>query len=119
MRNLRQLICVAASVLSCTAANATCYGSGSFQTCSDNSGNNYNVQRYGSTTQVQGTNAQTGSSWNQTTQTMGNTTYHQGTAANGASWSGTSQHMGGTTFHQGTDSRGHSYSKTCTAAGCF
>lgn len=101
------------------AASATCVGSGTFQSCTDSSGNSYNVQRYGNTTNVQGTNAQTGSNWNQSSTTMGNTTMHNGTAANGSSWSGTSQQMGGTTFHNGTDSRGNFYNKTCNAHGCY
>lgn len=106
-------------LLAVGTSNAACYGSGVYQTCSDNAGNNYDVQRYGNTTQVQGTNAQTGSSWNQTTQTIGNTTFHNGTAADGSSWNGTSQSIGGTTFHNGIDSRGNPYSKTCSAYGCF
>lgn len=112
---------MAALVVSVTAGitNAACYGSGAYQTCNDNAGNSYNVQRFGNTTQVQGTNAQTGSNWNQTTQTIGNTTFHNGTAADGSSWNGTSQNIGGTTFHRGTDSDGNAYSKTCNAHGCY
>ncbi len=113
-------VIILAALLACSiTAQATCVGSGAFQTCSDNSGNNYSVQRYGNTTTVQGHNAQTGNSWNQSSQTIGNTTIHNGTAANGNSWSGTSQSLGGTTFHNGTNSQGQTYQKTCTAYGCF
>ena len=44
-------------------ANTFCFGSGAFTTCNDASGNSYNVQRYGNTTEMQGYNAVTGSSW--------------------------------------------------------
>lgn len=53
---------------------AGCFGSDSFQTCNDNSGNSYNVQRFGNTTNVQGHNSSTGSSWNQNSTRMGNQT---------------------------------------------
>lgn len=92
------------------SAQATCTGSGSLRYCSDTNGNSYTVQQYGNTTYTQGSNASTGSNWNQTSSTSGNTTYHNGTAANGNSWSGTSSTYGGTTYHNGTDSRGNSYS---------
>lgn len=101
------------------AAQATCIGGDAFQTCTDMSGNSYNVQRYGNTTQMQGYNAATGSNWSQSSSTYGNTTYHNGTAANGNSWSGTTSNFGGTTIYQGTNSSGQSYYKTCNAYGCF
>lgn len=100
------------------SAQAACYGTGSYQTCTDNSGNSYNVSRYGNQTQVNGYNAGTGSSWSQNSTTVGNTTFHNGTAANGNSWNGTTQSYGGITTHSGTDSRGNYYNKTCTAYGC-
>lgn len=106
------------ALLAGIAANAACYGSGAFQTCTDNSGNTYNVQRYGNTTEVQGSNASTGSNWSQQTQTYGNTTYHQGIAGNGQGWNGTSQTIGNTTYHNGVDSRGNIYNKVCDSYGC-
>ena len=109
---------IVASAMLAGAAQAACYGTGAYQTCMDNSGNTYNVQRYGNTTQVQGTNSATGSSWNQTSQTYGNTTYQSGNASNGNSWNQTIQTMPGMTTHSGTDSRGNSFYKTCTAYGC-
>jgi hypothetical protein len=118
MNKLQKIVCLATGLLSCAAAGAACYGSGSFQTCNDSSGNSYEVKRYGNTTQIQGTNTQTGTSWSQSARSAGNTTFHQGTASNGASWSGTSQNVGGATFHRGIDGQGRSYSKICTAAGC-
>lgn len=97
-------------------ANARCFGTGNFQTCTDDSGNTYNVQRYGNTTHMQGYGAN-GSTWNQTSQTYGNTTYHNGTAANGNPWSGSTMNLPGMQIHQGTDSRGNPYSTTCTRWG--
>jgi hypothetical protein len=43
-------------------ASAGCIGSGSFQTCNDNSGNSYTINRFGNSTTMNGYNAQTGSS---------------------------------------------------------
>lgn len=118
MNKLTRVVCLAASVLSCAAAGATCYGTGSFQTCNDSAGNSYEVKRYGNTTQAQGTNTQTGTSWRQSSRTVGNTAFHQGTASDGASWRGTSQFVGGATFHRGVDGQGRSYARICPAAGC-
>lgn len=99
---------------------ATCIGSSTLYSCTDASGNTYNVTRMGSTTMVNGHNPSTGSSWSQTSQRVGNTTFTNGSAANGNSWNSTTMDVGnGTTWTQGTDSRGRSFSQTCTAYGCF
>lgn len=93
------------------SAHAYCTGtSGStFRSCTDQHGNSYTVQRHGNTTYTNGYSSSTGSTWSQSSQTYGSTTYHNGTAANGNSWSGTSQSIGNMHFYQGTDSRGNSY----------
>lgn len=109
---------IAAAIALPMAASAACFGTGAFQNCTDNQGNTYSVQRYGNTTQMQGHNIQNGTNWNQTSNTVGNMTFHNGSAANGNSWSGSSTSVGGSTFYQGTDSRGNSYNKTCNAFGC-
>jgi hypothetical protein len=107
------------AVLASAPAFATCFGSDALQTCNDASGNSYTVSRYGNTTQVNGYNGNTGSQWNQTSQTYGNSTYTNGTAANGASWNETQTNYGnGMRSINGTDSNGNSFSKTCTAYGC-
>ncbi len=116
---MKNLLIASALVFAPFFADAACFGSDAYQTCTDDSGNSYDVQRYGNTTQMQGYNSSNGSQWSQTTQTYGNTTYHNGTAANGSSWSGTSSSYGGTTVHQGTDSNGQSYYKTCNKYGCY
>jgi hypothetical protein len=98
-------------------AQTTCFGSGAFQTCTDASGNTYNIQRFGNTTMMQGSNPN-GSQWNQTSQTLGNTTYQNGTAANGRPWNDTTTNLPGMQIHQGMDSHGRPYSLTCTQWGC-
>lgn len=101
------------------AANAACVGSGSFQKCTDNSGNTYNVQRNGNTTTVQGYNSNTGSNWSQNSYTNGNTTNTYGTAANGSQWNATTINNGNSSTTFGTDSNGKSFNKTCGPMGCF
>ncbi len=108
---------LAITVFATVTANATCYGTGAFRTCNDASGNSYNIQSYGNTTNMQGSNAQTGSTWTQNSQTYGNTTYIQGNS-NGNSWNQTIQTLPGMTIQSGTDSRGNSFNRTCTAFGC-
>ena len=108
---------VAITFLAAATANATCYGTGAFRTCNDAYGNSYNIQSYGNTTNMQGSNAQTGSTWTQNSQTYGNTTYIQGNS-NGNSWNQTIQTLPGMTIQSGTDSRGNFFNRTCTAFGC-
>ena len=100
-----------------TLAGAACYGSANNYTCNDASGNSYNVQKYGNTTNMQGYNASTGSNWSQNSQTYGNTTQIQG-QSNGRPWNETIQTMPGMTTYSGTNSHGQPYMKTCTAFGC-
>lgn len=82
-----------AIVLACTlfasTAGAACFGSSSFQTCNDSSGNSYTINRMGNTTMMQGNNYRTGSSWSQQSTTFGNTTMHSGRDASGDNWNTT------------------------------
>ena len=101
------------------AAFANCFGGPTMQTCTDNNGNSYQVNRLGNMTTVNGYNAQTGSSWNETSNTYGNRTVINGTAANGASWNENITNFGnGTRIINGTNSQGQSFSHYCTAYGC-
>lgn len=118
MKKLAFATIAISAVLAAPIASAGCVGTGSFQTCTDNSGNSYNVQRIGSTTITHGYNSNTGSNWSQTSNTIGNTTFHNGTSSNGNSWNGTTQNIGDMQIHSGTDSRGNYYNKTCTQYGC-
>lgn len=99
------------------AAHATCYGSGSYQNCTDAEGNSYQVQRYGNTTQVQG-QASNGNTWSQTSQTYGNTTQVQGQDASGRSWNETIQRNGNQSTISGTDAQGRSFYKSCYNGVC-
>ena len=114
---MKKALLIAISAFAAVTANANCYGTGAFRTCTDVSGNSYNVQRYGNTTNMQGYNAQTGSTWTQNSQTYGNTTHIQGNS-NGNSWNQTIQTLPGMTIQSGTDSRGNFFNRTCTAFGC-
>ncbi|MBN3809402.1 hypothetical protein [Paraburkholderia sp. Ac-20347] len=119
MKNTLKTACAAAALLISASTFANCIGSANLQTCNDPSGNTYTVNRMGTMTNVTGYNAQTGNSWNQSSNTYGNTTQINGNAANGAHWNETIQNYGnGNRAIYGTDSRGNAYSHYCTAYGC-
>lgn len=105
-----------------SSANAGCYGSESMYNCNDaQSGNNYQVTKFGGVTSMTGNNSRTGSRWSQNSTTYGNITQQNGTSSDGSSWRQTIQKnslTGGTTY-SGTDSKGNHYNKTCTQFGCF
>ncbi len=117
MKKLLAITAISAA-LAAPYSIAGCVGSGSFQTCTDDSGNSYSVQRIGNTTYTNGHNASTGSNWSQNSTTIGNTTFHNGRSADGDTWNGTSTRIGGSTFNSGTDSDGNFYNSTCTQFGC-
>lgn len=89
---------------------AGCTGSSTYYTCSDDSGNTYSVNKIGNYTMTQGHNYNTGASWNSTSNTIGNTTYQNGRAANGNSWNQTITDYGSSTHYSGTDSNGNYFS---------
>lgn len=95
-------------------ASAACWGSESFQNCSDSYGNSYNVTRTGNSTYVSGYNANTGSSWSSNSMTVGNSTYQSGYDSDGNSWNQTINNYGGTTTYSGSDSDGNSFYRTCS-----
>lgn len=124
------------------SAHAACYGSTSYRSCTDTSGNSYTTRKLGNTSYTSGYNAQTGSSWNQSTRQTGNTSTTTGYDADGNAWSSSSRRTGNTTYtngydakgntfsgqirtngrattYSGTDSKGGYYRKTCTATGCY
>ncbi len=114
-----KLIALGALMSLPTFAAAECYGSGSYYSCYDTSGNTYNVQRYGNTTSVQGYNSQSGSSWSQDSYRSGNMTQTFGRAADGNAWNSTTITSPGMSNTFGTDSNGNSFSTTCTSLGCW
>lgn len=104
-----------------SGANAACFGSDTMYSCNDiQSGNNYQVNKFGNTTYMSGSNYRTGSTWNQTSNTFGNTTYQNGTSSDGSTWRQTIQDNGsmGRTY-SGTDSNGNYFHKTCNQFGCY
>ena len=101
-----------------TVANAGCSGSGSYHTCSDNSGNRYTVQKYGNQTHLNGYNAGTGSTWSQNSTRYGNTTITNGFDADGNSWNMQQRRIGNSTYTSGFDSNGNYFSQTCGVYGC-
>lgn len=119
---MKALLAALPLLLSVASAHAqmNCIGSGAIQTCSDpRTGNTYDIQRIGNMTMMQGSNPRTGSRWNETSQTFGNTTMIDGTAANGQRWNSTITRSPGMEQQYGTDSNGRPFFQTCTAAGCF
>lgn len=113
---LSLLIALLTTVLS---AYAGCFGSGGIYTCTDSSGNVYNVNRFGGSTYMTGSNPRTGSNWSQTSHDLGNVTITNGTSAQNRPWNATTIDMGGGfTSTTGTDSRGRPFSATCGPFGC-
>lgn len=118
MRTRFLALAVIASAFSASPANAACVGSNSFQTCLDDSGNSYTVQRFGNQTFTNGYNSETGSTWSQNSTTLGDMTFHNG-ESNGNSWDMTDQRLGGgMRSYSGTNSRGESFNVLCTPFGC-
>lgn len=101
-----------------SVASAQCIGTKALSTCYDNNGNTYQVSRMGGMTTVNGRNSNTGSSWSQTSNTIGNSTYTNGRASNGQTWNETQTNMGGTKMIYGRNSKGQSYNHTCNQFGC-
>lgn len=98
---------------------AYCLGGGGLSTCYDSSGNSYTISRLGSTTIVQGSNANTGNAWSETTNRFGNVTSINGNSANGSNWNETITNLGGGNFTEsGLNSQGQYFSKFCTPYGC-
>ena len=98
------------------SAWADCVGTDTFATCTDDSGNTYTVNRMGGMTMVNGSNPD-GSTWSQTSQTMGDMTMTNG-ESNGQPWNMTQQNLGGMTTYSGTNVAGQPFFHTCTAYGC-
>ena len=102
---MRLIVAVAALAVFSGPVSAACVGTAQFKSCTDISGNSYSVSNFGNSTVVNGRNSQTGSSWSQQSNRVGNNTYTYGRAANGQSWNSTSTPYG--TY--GTDSDGDSF----------
>lgn len=119
MKNRQPWLCLVAGVLSCTVASAACYGSRSFQTCSDDPGRSEDVRRQGDAMPYRDGTPPAGTGRAPLAPAPGDARTRQGAAANGGAGGGTSQNYGDTTYRQGIDNRGRYYNRTCTATGCF
>ncbi|BCG83090.1 hypothetical protein [Mesorhizobium sp. 113-3-3] len=115
---MKSLVIVIGLLLAPVSAQAACFGSDAFKTCTDDNGNSYNVQHFGNTTNMTGYNANTGSTWSQNSNTFGNTTITDGTAADGNTWHMQQQRIGNSTFYSGSDSDGNAVSGSCGPYGC-
>lgn len=113
------ILSIAVLALASNTVMASCYGTGTYQTCTDDSGNTYSVNRLGNNTYMEGRNPQTGSTWSQETYRSGNTSNTYGRDANGNSWSSSTYKNGNSTTTYGTDSNGRSFTRTCNQFGCF
>lgn len=99
--------------------SAQCIGGNTYSSCYDDNGNEYEVYRYGSTTEVHGRNLSTGSEWSQESNTYGNITETNGIAANGNEWNSTRTDLGNGNYTlDGTDSNGDSFYYLCDNYGC-
>lgn len=110
---------IAAFIFAAFSSHADCYGTGSFRTCTDDSGNNYTINKSRNSTYVHGSNAETGSTWNSQTYRSGNTSSTYGTDSDGNSWNAQTYRTprGSTTY--GTDSNGNSFTRICDRTGCY
>lgn len=112
-------VIVTIALLACAAANAQCYGSGSFQRCTDSSGNTYNVNRAGGSTYMSGSNADTGSTWSQQTHRSGSSSSTYGRDSEGNSWSSNTYRTPSGSTTTTRDSSGNTTTRTCNQFGCF
>ncbi|WP_215903895.1 hypothetical protein [Acinetobacter bereziniae] len=97
-----------------------CTGSSTYYSCYDSrSGNTYDVSKYGNTTDVNGHNSNTGATWSQSSQTIGNSTFTTGSDKDGNLWNQTTNHYGDDSYsYNGTDSDGNSFSGSCSYGSC-
>lgn len=99
------------ALLGAGAVGANCINVGqTYSYCTDASGNSYNIHKIGNTTIMNGSNPNTGSNWNQTTNRIGNTSITNGRASNGNTWNSTTQRNGSNTYQYGIDSNGNPWS---------
>ncbi|WP_143296305.1 hypothetical protein [Acetobacter okinawensis] len=119
MRIVTSVFALFFSVVLPTVARADCIGTSQFETCQDQNGNDYTVNRIGGQTIVNGRNERTGNSWQENSNTIGNQTIINGKSSNGSSWNENETNIGGgNRVINGTDSSGYSFSYLCNKFGC-
>lgn len=109
MKALTSLAALAVLCFGVSVQAQTCTGTGAYRFCTDSSGNSYTVNRIGSSTFVNGTNATTGSTWSQNTQRIGNSSFTNGLNSQGQAWNSTATTIGNTTIQNGSDSAGRPF----------
>lgn len=113
---------IAALALATTGAHATCSGTGSYRTCTDNqSGSTYSTYGTKNYSNTQGYNPQTRSHWNQQTWNYGGMgSQTTGKDSRGRQWSQRTQRMGNRTIYSGRDASGNNYYYSCDDKGnCY
>ena len=102
-----------ATIFAVNTASAACFGANAFQNCNDNSSNSYMISRFGDTIIMDEDNAQTGSSWLQSSITLRNITIPNGHASGVNSWNSTDRHLSESRLILDRDSQGTSFSRIC------
>jgi hypothetical protein len=91
---MRTIILAVIGMAAAAPAFAQCVGTNTFKTCMDDQGNSVTVSRLGNSTIVNGSNAQTGSTWSQQTMRGPSMSTTTGMDSNGRNWSATSSAAG-------------------------
>ncbi len=97
------------TIFAVNVASAACYGTDTFENCDNSSGNSYTINRFGDTTMMIGGSVQTGNSWSQDLETLGDTTFHNDHTNNGNSWNSADQRLGDSRH----DGQGSSSNRIC------
>ncbi|MRX51423.1 hypothetical protein GI374_13415 [Paracoccus sp. S-4012] len=116
---MRIALLLALTLAPFAASAGSCEGTPTKFTCREPDGTISAVEIQGPFTTTKGHNPDTGESWSQRSQRSGVLTKTVGKAADGSTWEWTSQTIGNRTFTHGVDSRGRSFSYHCDAFRCY
>lgn len=119
---MKKSILFLAMLITCFNVQAAnnCFGTDNMYTCTDpQTGNTYNVNKFGNTTQVQANNSRTGASWSQSTQNYGGQSNTTGRDKDGNVWQHNTNQVGNTQHYNGNNSNGGYYNGSCNPyTGC-
>jgi len=117
---MRHLLLTAAALMLPAAVLAdNCEGTPTRFKCHEPDGTVSWVEIQGPFTTTRGFDPVTGNEWSQRSQQTGVLTKTVGRAADGSTWEWTSQTIGDRTFTHGVDSRGRSFSYYCDSFRCY
>lgn len=116
---MRRMILALALLMPAAAYADNCEGTPTRFTCREPDGTISTVEIQGPLTTTKGFNPENGESWSQRSQQTGVLTKTVGKAADGSTWEWTSQTIGDRTFTNGVDSRGRSFSYYCDSFRCY